>query len=123
LESNLRAVILEAMKLRHAAALVTIGWYLMIPPGHLAAPPAHNKKHNSVLIPDARAPLNGWYPLQTFSTEILCHQALRDLSGPSTARYSFMKRHRSPGEHQFLTKALPLGQCIATDDPRIKGMQ
>ncbi len=110
------------MKLRHAAALVMVGWYLMIPPGHLASAPAHHKQH-PVLEPDPTAPLNGWYPVQSFSTELLCHQGLRDLGAPSTAREHFMKPHRNPGERQFLTRALRSGQCIAADDPRIKGIR
>ncbi len=124
LESRLaraKSVIVDQMKLRHAAALVTIGWYLMIPPGHLASAPGQHKKHPA-LEPDPTAPLNGWYPVQSFSTELLCHQALRDLSTPSSARDDFLKPHHNPVERQFMARALPSGQCIAADDPRIRGM-
>jgi hypothetical protein len=92
----------------------------MIPPGHLASSPAHHKKQR-VLDPDPTAPLSGWYPVQTFSTEFLCREALRDLSTPSVARDKFMKRHHSPGEHEFMVRALRSGQCITAEDPRIKG--
>jgi hypothetical protein len=114
------------MKLRHAAALVTIGWYLMIPPGHLASPvasPGAHHRKTSALEPDPTAPLNGWYPVQSFSTEILCREGLRDLSSPTSAREHFMKRHRELGQHHFMARALKSGQCIAADDPRIKGMR
>ncbi len=107
------------MRIQHALALVTLGWFLMIPPGHLVSQ-ANNKKKKQ-LVPDATAPLNGWYPVETFTTETLCRQNLRELGAPSPARTAFMKQHRDPREHQYFARALPMGQCIATDDPRVKG--
>ena len=104
------------MRTRHAIALMALGWLLMIPPGHLVEQP-HTKKKR--LAPDATAPLNGWYPVETFTTEILCRAALHDLATPSPARTAFMKQHRDPRQHQYFAKALPLGQCIASDDPRV----
>jgi hypothetical protein len=98
--------------------MVTLGWFLMIPPGHLAPQP-HSKK--KLRVPDATAPLSGWYPVETFTTETLCRETLRDLSTPSPSRTAFLKQHRDPREHQYFVKALPMGQCIATDDPRVKG--
>lgn len=108
------------MRFRHAAALVTIGWYLMIPPSHMSSSPSQAKKKR-VLQPDVTAPLSGWYPVETFSTEFMCHESLRDLSAQSNAREHFLKGKNSPGERQFLVQALRSGQCITTDDPRLKG--
>lgn len=122
MESRPAGVILDQMKPWHAVALVTLGWFLMIPPGHLAPRPANHKKPRA-LKPDLSAPLNGWYPLQSYVTEIACHEGLRELSEPSLARDQFMKRHSNPEQRRFLLRALPAGKCIAADDPRIKGVQ
>jgi hypothetical protein len=110
------------MKYRDAIAFGMLGWMLMIPPGHLLPHQAHRNKHTA-LVPDATAPLNGWYPVETFSTEILCRNALGELSGPSRGRDAFMTRYHDPREHKFMVKALSMGQCIASDDPRVKGVQ
>jgi len=100
----------------------TLGWILMIPPGRLPPHHAPRDKH-AVLVPDAGAPLSGWYPLETFSTEVLCREALSERSAPLRGRDAFMMRYHDPRERKFLTKALPMGQCIASDDPRIKVAQ
>ncbi|HTW87540.1 MAG TPA: hypothetical protein VMD75_06005 [Candidatus Binataceae bacterium] len=92
----------------------------MIPPSRLVSSSLQAKKKR-VLKPDITAPLSGWYPVETFSTEFMCHESLRDLSEPSNDREHFLKGHNSPGEREFLIQALRSGQCITTDDPRLKG--
>lgn len=103
----------------------------MIPPGRLVSPQTPTKKR-AVLVPDPTAPLSGWYPFQSFSSELMCREWLHDfLTSPPTERDSLLKRVRKPeilrdtkpAERRFLLSALPSGQCIAADDPRIKGVQ
>ncbi len=110
------------MKYRDAIAIGTLGWMLMVPPGHLPPRHAHRDKH-AVMVPDATAPLNGWYPVETFSTEMLCRHALGELGGPSPGRDAFVTRYHDPRERKFMVRALSMGQCIASDDPRVKDVR
>ncbi len=90
------------MKLRHAAALALVGWYLMVPP------------LNADGTPNAHAPLSQWSMDGSYDTAKECtdrfHSDMnvaaglkRDLGGMN-ARLSVNDE-----------------QCIATDDPRLKG--
>lgn len=83
------------MKLRHAAALVLVGWYLMIPitsPGHL----------------DNKAPISKWTISGSFDKEVDCSDRLDEL---------FKKA--SKGHDKLLEDAFGLGACVSTDDPRL----
>jgi hypothetical protein len=94
------------MKLRHAAALALVGWYLMAPP--IA------KNFQSVL----QAPLSRWSIEAGFDSADACNQAKfavtqgRAVSKlpnlPANARATISTAHR-------------MSQCIASDDPRLKG--
>ena len=104
------------MKLRHAAALALVGWYLMVPPNQagwacgqsFAAVLSHQLfgtgddklcAHYSSL-PDLDAPLSQWHQAgEPFETLSECEE-VRD------------KRLKEPG--------MMLAKCIASDDPRLK---
>lgn len=98
------------MNLRHAAALVLVGWYLMVPPL------GGNGKN------DTTAPLNRWTHPHTFSSAHDCEEAL------AAARLSEALGIASLSLREGLSepdaRALHLysrgWQCIASDDPRLK---
>jgi hypothetical protein len=99
------------VKLRHAAALALVGWYLMMPPV------GENGKN------DTGAPLNRSHHRHTFDSAHDCEKAL------AAARLSEALGIASLSQREGLSEqdALGLGrfsrdwQCIATDDPRFKG--
>ena len=84
------------MKLRHAATLTLIGWYLMAPP--LTA--------DHVIHADA--PLSGWQIIDSFDTADACRDGLTRLIGDS-GKWEEWRKDRG-------TQTV----CISTDDPRLK---
>ncbi len=54
------------MNPRHAAALVLVGWYLMVPP-----------IKNGAILPDAAAPLSEWLAVAHADTSLSCEQIRR----------------------------------------------
>jgi hypothetical protein len=90
------------MKLRHAAALASIGWYLMVP---FAA---------SDGTPDTGAPLSQWIFQSSFNSARECEQAADKLR----AKFAVSGPLKDP----HVLKALEWSQaihCVATDDPRL----
>ena len=59
------------MKLRQAAALVLVGWYLMVPP---------DSRQGTRLIFRRNAPLTQWYKERDFESEAACKAALASFS-------------------------------------------
>jgi hypothetical protein len=99
------------MKTRHAAALALVGWYLMVPP-QLVSP-----GHETANV-DAAVPLNKWTVWQAFDTAIECESQLE------TLKEGALQRTQTGQSREFMQKLLDnqffRGQCIATDDPRLK---
>ncbi len=92
------------MNLRHAAALALVGWYLMVPPMDLAT-------HK--LNPDAR--FSAWHNFGSYDHASAC-------SSDREEQLNFWFRKGSLSEGERLTvEGLQYSQCIATDDPRLKG--
>ena len=99
------------MTLRHAAALALVGWYLMMPP--------YTGRHLSV-----EAPLSKWLiytstdsaaecvDLQMATVKLLDGKQITDRNGVITDKGS---------KAIALDFALRHAQCVATDDPRLKG--
>ena len=92
------------MKLRHAAALALVGWYLMAP------------SLGRDGMPLTGSPLGDWSIVESFDTAESCKQSL----AKTGAQFNFPKG-------PFNMKDLPEGQrmfffaqCISTDDPRLK---
>jgi hypothetical protein len=97
------------MKLRHAAALAAIGWYLMLPPIPKTGTP-----------PDTTAPLNTWRSEGAFDTAHECQAYLVELDDLNSQRRAHLFASSNPARRGYLTLALLAGRCIATDDPRLK---
>ena len=115
------------MNPRHAAALALVGWYLILPP-------SHSEKSRCGKYADPCAPLSQWYfynelsnwaPMDRpraleFDSEERCESKKKE-------RYTRWVEARHPPP--FWTEAAinastefaSHAQCIATDDPRLKG--
>jgi hypothetical protein len=92
------------MKLRDAATLAAIGWYLMVPP--LNAP---------------RQPLGAWHILKVYDSAKRCQderdQFVFEAQKKKKTDYTLTYETKSGGvEYLDATAA----QCIASDDPRLK---
>jgi hypothetical protein len=87
------------MNLRHATALAFLGWYLMVP---------HNGPNE---------PISEWYHAGSFDTAERCTALLQ---WEKTDDYS-KQAQGTPIEKQEYQNALKDAQCVATDDPRLKG--
>jgi hypothetical protein len=103
------------MKLRHAAALAIVVWYLMIPPIG-----ADNKV-------DAHAPLSTWRKGVSFNSQKECDDSLQDaIQNPMTpdeyqaAAQATRKAKMHPLSESEMTKRTAESQCVAADDPRLK---
>ncbi|HTW88962.1 MAG TPA: hypothetical protein VMD75_13250 [Candidatus Binataceae bacterium] len=90
------------MKLSHLAALGLAGWYLMVPP-------IQNGQLN------LRAPLNQWRIDSSYDGQDDCQEVIDG----EAALYPQTKEH-----HAAIRKSdvwpIVNGQCVATDDPRLK---
>jgi len=106
------------MKLRHAAALALVGWYLLIAPTT-----AQNQA-------DLQAPLSKWLNAGSFDSasgcEAIRRRITKDLwSEKDRLEWQFRQRDiRHSGHHPVsyseYAKRLQGAQCVSTDDPRLK---
>jgi hypothetical protein len=94
------------LNLRSSAALVLVGWYLMVPPW-----PAKTS-----------TPLSQWIIVKSFDTAANCESGLHQQQVSARALAKHVEQGTSP-----LPKELPefeahwfWATCIATDDPRLK---
>jgi hypothetical protein len=127
------------MKPRHAAALSLVGWYLMTPP-----PSYHHQPHEPLY--DLTAPLKDWVHSGSFDSAKECSQALaeyyadaekyRTAKPPPLAKnpkgqpvvscfgkvcansQEWWSAFRQP--RQAFLDSFADGECIASDDPRLK---
>jgi hypothetical protein len=90
------------MKLRHAAALVLVGWYLMVPP----------TKDANQIDPSVRLPK--WVVLRAFDTANACNEAQDQL------RYRVSRLNLQIPVASAVSEAAEFSQCISSDDPRLK---
>jgi hypothetical protein len=97
------------MKLRHAAALALVGWYLM-------APPIRQTKDDGRYI-DEHAEYRDWSILSTFPDRDQCEE-FRDRGVPDAEQQLASGRKKGP---RLGLNQLTESECIATDDPRLKG--
>jgi hypothetical protein len=91
------------MNLRHAAALASIGWYLLMPP--LSSP--HTQ--------DTSAPLSEWKFLGSYDSALDCQSSQYSLMK------SWMKHPPKSMSSEDAKIAMLAAEYIATDDPRLKG--
>ena len=108
---------MAGMKLRHAAALALVGWYLMVPPL------AGTKQHPGL---DTNAPISHWSIYKSFDTAKACETALlKGIYANDGVPDMFHGLGVRSDDPQAVTLALAfkdvaLGQCVASDDPRLK---
>jgi hypothetical protein len=95
---------LNVMKLRYAAALALVGWYLIL------APPESFKDHRY-----HGEPLGMWIRKQTFDTELECKHKL----SKGCRKVGYGGFHPTLGFEGPLCYAL----CVASDDPRLREKQ
>jgi len=88
--------------LRHAAALILVGWYLMIPSSTL--PPGVAYKE----------PLRKWQIVQGFDTADDCNDFLHTFFEGSRQKQALNMLEPAYRDYMF-------ANGIATDDPRLKG--
>jgi hypothetical protein len=114
---------MAGMKPRHAAALVLVGWYLMVPP-LIHVPKADNPAFRWTLggwryggVPETTQPYFAeWRIVGTYDTAGECQDARSRLV--LTAPQDLMD---DPKDHAaLLASVAKLAECIATDDPRLK---
>ncbi|MGH7781791.1 MAG: hypothetical protein ACREQR_18395 [Candidatus Binataceae bacterium] len=98
------------MKLRHAAALSLVVWYLMAPPPTRLA--AGRDAQNT-------APLKLWSTQGTFDSKPDCEKALAEYASDPKKNPLYM-----PGEdaevQKYLAQHKNPAQCVSSDDPRLK---
>ena len=92
------------MKPRHAAALALVLWYLM-------APPVSG-------IATGLEPLHWWFQIGSFDSLNECRQARRMMI--DRFMNDLEKDYRDAAAVQGMD-AFYYSECIATDDPRLKG--
>ena len=92
------------MRLRHAAAVALVGWYLMVPPVVGQGSGRNVWNH---------APLRKWERAATFDSEEVCNQRLR---ASRTVKGPFENFTQALVAEQFSH-----GRCVRSDDPRLKG--
>jgi hypothetical protein len=104
------------MKLRHAAALALVGWYLMLPPEQ------YSKEHDR-MFPDEDAPISQWEIIGSFDTAAQCKTASEQAFSQAgeRAREEKRKNPRSKISEEEYDRFYfsDGGNCIATDDPRL----
>jgi hypothetical protein len=113
------------MNLRHAAALALVGWYLMVPPFK------PHKLQPSFTIPSLEARiLNTDAPLSRWEIYVASDSA-DECEASKAATLKLLDQQKVTGKDGAVTdrgaRAILLemqlrhSQCVATDDPRLKG--
>lgn len=108
------------MKARHAAALALVGWYLMVPPFTELPPPSSDPPPFDV---NFKAPLSEWDISKSFDKAEDCERLRKEVQ---TKEQSFaypanMSKLNIVASRLAYLAARASAQCIATDDPRLKG--
>ncbi len=102
------------MTLRHAAALVLVGWYFIMPPARTSP--------KGIVNMNIKAPLSRWQIVGRFDSIKDCNEysdELRKMTREAeNPNISPVEKRIEEGTMNIL---LANSQCIATDDPRIKG--
>ena len=90
------------MKIRHAAALTLVGWYLMLPPAYV---------HHRMLAFRENAPFTRWTRGGRFDNEAACRDVI--------ASVSKLRGLFENGQQAYVAAQTAAGRCVATDDPRL----
>jgi hypothetical protein len=98
-----------SMNLRHAAALIVVGWFLILPPKD-----------------DRSVPLNDWFLFAgPFDSQSQCKSALiqdrQTIREPGAEKKMFQLGIGTEGNIEHLKHIFDYyAECIADDDPRLK---
>jgi hypothetical protein len=92
------------MSFRHAATLIFVGWYLLLPPRMTSNP----------RLPDIGAPLSRWMNLGAY------HQSDECLAARAKT-YKSTEKGLPTASNRFFQAQIASSQCVATSDPRLKG--
>lgn len=99
------------MKACHLAALLAVGWYLMIPPPKEAG----NIYQTNQFETDFSAPLSQWAEFRLFDHPSQCESTREAYKRVPPRAFVIMLG----GEAQARA-TMSAARCIATDDPRLK---
>jgi hypothetical protein len=91
------------MKLRHAAVLALVGWYLMTPPLSWSS-------DRTKIGSDLSRPLSEWDSYSTYDTEADCN---KEIDAWNRRAVSYARDHHT-------TLNISHARCVASDDPRLK---
>jgi hypothetical protein len=94
------------MNLRHAATLVLLGWYLMLPP--MGSVESRRNPSTGFYVAYSTQPLNAWEIAGSYRTAADCGTALEQAN--QLAR-------------QDCCDCSAVAECIAADDPRLKSKE
>jgi len=99
------------MKLRHAAALAILGWFLMVPQ-ILASQVPTDKDLIGPFTTNNKPDFTSWRRVGIFNTEAACEAARSELQ--TTLVY------KSPVPKETIARVAAYSQCVASNDPRVK---
>jgi hypothetical protein len=113
------------MNARHAAALVFVGWYLMVPP---VMGTSNDSQAKDSLI----APLGYWTLIEPYESLSLCQERVLQMKlvayrDNHETDAQVLKENTASGSVPIMTVAearkwdiaIANAECIATDDPRL----
>ena len=106
------------MKPRHAAALVLVGWYLMMPP-LVRVPPDPRDPSRDSAVPDSDAPLGKWFWSGSFDSADACQRS-QEKEIAETQRRNSLSPSPPAKVDRNVEVAFWVARCIASDDPRLK---
>ena len=95
------------MKLRHAAALALVGWYLFLPPPPIPPDP----------LPAKLPPVSKWLYFAAFDSAKECEDHRRSMEDQTASKVKNPPDLKTT-EMQVYAQ-FSLGQCIASDDLRL----
>jgi hypothetical protein len=104
------------MRFDHIAGIVLVGWYLVIPPME------GTRQHPTF---DTKAPLSHWPVFKSFDSAQQCETALDQYSELEPQIPAHLHRQGEDSDNldyievMRMAERVTLGQCIASDDPRL----
>jgi hypothetical protein len=105
------------MKPRHTAALLLVGWYLLIPP--VFSPMGeHHRSFN-----DLTAPINKWDIWAKFDSRASCEKEKEKLGSQAPPRIKFATEHPDEdpnGNVLAVSQAWQVADCVSSEDPRLR---
>jgi hypothetical protein len=95
------------MRSRNSAALIVLGWYLMVGPPRI--------DQGAAVGVDLLAPVSQWVNVHSFETADQCE------AYTPTYRNQVATSGHSTAYETAIAASGPSLQCVASDDPRLKG--